>query len=241
MIARLLLLVLSLGCCPGHAVAAELRVAVAANFRDAFDMLSDLYEQQGGSRPEGIYGSSSMLYAQISQGAPFALFLSADRDRPARLVVAGRTAGEVQIYARGRLALWMPGRAATPDALQGGRFAMANPQLAPYGAAARACLEHLALWGENADNAVYGTNVSQAFQFVAARAVPAGFVSYAQLLVQNVPAAEIWLAPPDCHPPIDQGAVVLKGEREAQAAAFLAFLLSEPAQQRLEAMGYIRP
>jgi molybdenum ABC transporter molybdate-binding protein len=241
MTARTLLLLLLLGPAAGSAAADTLRVAVAANFREAFEMVAELYEQQGGARTEGIYGSSGMLYAQANQGAPFALFLSADMERPERLAAAGRTAGPVQVYARGRLVLWMPGKTASPDLLNGRRFAMANPQLAPYGAAARACLEHLGLWGVNAGSAIYGNNVAQAFHFVVSKAVPAGFVAYSQVLSRQVPAAEIWLAPPECHPPIEQGAVVLSGEQAESAQAFLSFLLSEPVQVQLEPLGYGRP
>lgn len=141
MIARTLLLAWSLT--STWAVAAELRAAVAANFRGAFVEVSDLYQQHTGSRPDAVFGSSGMLYAQITQGAPFHLFLSADRERPMLLEASGLTASRVATYARGRLALWMPQRTASLDALANERFALANPQLAPYGAAARTCLEHL--------------------------------------------------------------------------------------------------
>jgi molybdate transport system substrate-binding protein len=83
--------------------------------------------------------------------------------------------------------------------------------------------------------------VAQAFHFVVSRAVPAGFVAYSQLLSRQVPAAEFWLAPADCYPPIAQGAVVLKGEQAAAAEEFLSFLLSEPVQVTLEPLGYGRP
>jgi len=241
MIPRTLLLLILLGPAANGAMADALRVAVAANFREAFELVAGLYEQQGGGRSEGIYGSSGMLYAQATQGAPFALFLSADMERPTRLAASGFTTGPAQVYARGRLVLWMPDRTASPELLRGHRFAMANPQLAPYGAAARACLEHLQLWGENAGRIIYGTNVAQAFHFVVSGAVPAGFVAYSQVLGRQVPAAEIWLAPAECHPPIEQGAVVLKGEHAAAAQDFLSFLLSEPVQAQLESLGYDSP
>jgi molybdate transport system substrate-binding protein len=239
MIARTLLLAWSLT--SPWAAAEQLRLAVAANFRDAYTQISDAYQQRTGVRADGVFGSSGMLYAQITQGAPFHLFLSADRERPLLLETAGLTAGPVATYARGRLALWTPNHAASPDALAAQRFALANPELAPFGAAARTCLERLGLWRASEANAVYGNNVSQAFHFVASGAVTAGFVAYAQVLGRQVPTREIWLAPDSCHEPIEQGAVVLKSETEPEAARFMAFLLSEEVQQRLETLGYARP
>jgi molybdate transport system substrate-binding protein len=239
MIARSLLLAWSLT--STWAGAEELRVAVAANFRDAFVEVSKLYEQHSGTRPDAVFGSSGMLYAQITQGAPFHLFLSADRKRPLQLETAGLTASPVITYARGRLALWMPERDASPDALAGERFALANPQLAPYGEAARACLERLGLWQANEANAIYGNNVSQTFHFVASGAVGAGLVAYAQLLSQDVPTREFWLAPDSCYEPIDQGVVVLKSSFEPEAARFMTFLLGPEVQERLAELGYASP
>ncbi len=239
MIARTLLLAWSLT--STWAAGEELRVAVAANFRDAYVEVQDLYQQQTGVRPDAVFGSSGMLYAQITQGAPFHLFLSADRERPLQLDAAGLAASQVATYARGRLALWMPNRAASPDALAGERFALANPRLAPYGTAARTCLERLGLWQANQANAVYGNNVSQTFHFVASGAVDAGFVAYAQLLGRNVPAREIWLAPDSCYEPIEQGIVLLKSNTEPEAARFMTFLLNDEVRERLEELGYARP
>ena len=129
-------------------------------------------------------------------------------------------------------------RSGCQDALAGERFALANPLLAPYGEAARACLEHLGLWQANEANAVYGNSVSQTFHFVASGAVGAGLVAYAQLLSQDVPTRELWLAPDSCYDPIDQGVVVLKSSFEPEAARFMRFLLSSEIQARLETLGY---
>ncbi len=224
-----------------YAFAEDVRVAVAANFREAFASVTQLYHQATGARPVGVFGSSGMLYAQITQGAPYHLFLSADRERPAKLAADGLTAGAVRVYAVGRLALWAPQRSAAPEVLSDGRFALATPQLAPYGTAARTCLERLGMWRAIESAAVYGTSVSQTYHFIASGAVPAGFVAYAQLVSQQVPPGEIWLAPTSCYDPIEQCAVVLRGRMEAEASRFLAFLLSDQVQHRLEALGYARP
>jgi molybdate transport system substrate-binding protein len=217
-----------------------LRVAVAANFRATFEALAPALERELGVPLEAIYGSSGLLYAQIRQGAPFGAFLSADAERPGILAAEGLTAGPPQTYAVGRLALWMPGATeVSPQSLAkpGLRFSLANPNLAPYGAAARSCLEQLGLWPALASRAVYGASVNQAFHFVTSGGVEAGFIAHAQALDQGLPATELWLAPADCHAPIEQQAVALPAGGEA-AKQLLALLLDPETQRRLVARGY---
>lgn len=215
---------------------APIRVAVAANFRVAFEALSTQFTIMTGTGVDAIYGSSGLLYAQIRQGAPYDAFLSADARRPAALRQDALTPQDPIRYATGRLALWMPGQIARPENLRTTRFALANPKLAPYGLAARQCLETLSLWQAVSRNAVYGSNISQTFQFVSSTGVAGGFVALAQLQANGIALDDIWLAPQDCHEPIEQHAVALNDS--TATAEFLKFLLSNETQATITAMGY---
>lgn len=225
----------------------RLRAAVAANFRDPFTKLSKHYLQSSGDSVQGIFGSSGMLAAQIQQGAPFDLFFSADSERPRDLVTSGHASGEPFTYARGRLALWMPGgmpggmpdQAANPETGVAGRFALANPDFAPYGRAARDCLQSMKLWEQVGKRAVYGNNVSQTYHFIASRGVPAGFIAFSQAIVQNIPSYELWLAPTSCHQPIDQQVVGLRSTKPEAVKRFLRFIAGTEAQSIIGALGYL--
>jgi molybdate transport system substrate-binding protein len=123
-----------------------------------------------------VFGSTGKHYAQIVNGAPYDLFLAADRERPAKLAAAGLSEGQPVTYARGRLGFWMPGRASGPmPQLEGlKRIALANPALAPYGAAAMDVLHRLGHAQSLKGKLVYGENVSQAYAMVASGAAEAG-------------------------------------------------------------------
>ena len=207
-----------------------LRVAVAANFRAAFDAVASGY-------PRALapaYGSSGLLFAQIAQGRPFDVFLSADRARPQGLVERG-LATSPQRYAVGRLALLVNHGTPGPEwANNGTRIAVANPDAAPYGRAAVQVLANLRLEPRR----VVAMNVAQAFHFVASGAVDGAFVAFAQVLAEEIPAERYWLVPEDHHEPIEQVAVVVRGGDEAGARSFLAFLASESARKRIRAAGY---
>ena len=212
----------------------RLRVAVAANFRAAFEQLSR--ELPGDLGVVATYGSSGLLAAQILQGAPFDVFLSADRERPLQLVVEGVAPGQVRPYAVGRVALWTPGVTADPAMVKSNRYTMANPELAPYGRAARDCLESIDLWRPEDNPPVLGTNVSQAFHFVSSGAVDLGFVALSQLVTQQVSEKEMWLCPENIHSPIEQFAVRITDRDEAQR--LIAFLIHPDTQLRLAGFGY---
>lgn len=207
-----------------------LRVAVAANFRAAFDAVASGY-------PRALapaYGSSGLLFAQIAQGRPFDVFLSADRARPQALVERG-LATAPQNYAVGRLALLVNHGTPGPEWANGStRIAVANPDAAPYGRAAVQVLANLRL----EPGRVVAMNVAQAFHFVASGAVDGAFVAFAQVLAEDVAAERYWLVPENHHEPIEQVAVVVRGGDEAGARAFLAFLASESAGKRIRAAGY---
>ncbi|MCZ6854568.1 MAG: molybdate ABC transporter substrate-binding protein [Gammaproteobacteria bacterium] len=227
-----------------------LRAAVAANFRKPFIKLSEHDLQSSSVTVLGIFGSSGMLSAQIQQGAPFDLFFSADSQRPHDLVTSGHAAGEPFTYARGRLILWMPGGIPVPrtpgpsasiESGVAGRFALANPELAPYGRAARECLRSMKLWEQANERAVYGHSISQTYHFVASRGVPAGFIAFSQAVAQNIPSNEVWLVPPTCHLPINQQVVGLRSTQPEAVERFLEFIASADARSIIGALGYVNP
>ncbi|WP_175543834.1 molybdate ABC transporter substrate-binding protein [Atopomonas hussainii] len=231
-----LLLVL---CCLSPAVFAEtpLRVAVAANFLPTAEVLR---AQFGVERMTLHPGATGQLYAQISQGAPFDVFLSADQATAQRLYDEGKALTAPQTYAIGRLALWTPGQPAPEFSQLAGfaRLVMADPKLAPYGAAALSCVQRLVPTWQG--QWLKGTSVAQAHQMLISGAAPAGFVAWSQVL--TAPAAEVRLLPEACHAPLIQQAVLLKRSAPHPAAqAFWDFLYSPSARQQIAAGGYAAP
>lgn len=216
----------------------SLRIAVAANFRAPFTALSAEFAELKGIKLVPVFGASGMLATQIRQGAPFDVFLSADLARPQALIEDGLADGPVRLYARGRVALWTPGRRASPQVLGLGRIALPNPKLAPYGQAAVECLQALQIWGRHQGSLVFGSNAAQVGHFLSSGALPAGFVALGQLKATEVPAEHYWLCPQHSHRPIDQGAVPLPGRAAEQAASFLDFLTGSRVQVRLADLGY---
>ena len=225
------------------ALAETAHVAVAANFTAAAEELEALFEANGEHQLELSFGATGQLYAQISQAAPFDVFLAADTARPERAIAEGfGVDGSFFVYAEGQLALYAPGLDVSgDDAVLKGDFeklAIADPGAAPYGAAAVEALRALGLYGAIGPKLVMGENISQALQFVESGNAELGFVAASQVLDK----ADVWLVPADLHAPIAQGAVLLKqGADNAAARAFLDFLRSEEAVVVIEAAGYAVP
>lgn len=248
MVSRLvpaLLLVLSF---TGPAAADEAVVAVAANFTEVAEQLEKEFERQSGHTLTFVAGSTGKLYAQIANGAPFDVFLSADQERPERLEKERlAVAGSRFTYATGRLTLWSaePGRvggdgAATLRRGEFRRLAIANPDLAPYGAAAKETLEKLGLWQRLADKIVMGETIGQAHTLVASGNAELGFVALSSVLSPRNPTkGSRWDLPPNLHSPIRQDAVLLaKGAGNPAARRFLDFLRSEKAKAVIRRYGY---
>lgn len=246
-----------LGLCAGFAVAAaaagaaesaeRARIAVAANFAEALERLRPGFEQATGHRLELVTGSTGKLYAQISNGAPFDVLLAADQARPERLEREGLAVpGTRFTYAVGRLVLWSPNAdvvAGDGAALlrQGAyrRLAMANPDLAPYGLAAREALQTLGIYESLRGRIVLGESVGQAYAMVATGNAELGLVALAQLHGERAVAGSHWLVPQNLHGPIRQDAVLLtRAESNSAARDFLAHLRSEAAAEVLHAFGF---
>lgn len=230
-----------------NAAAEEAQLAVAANFATTAKALAGEFTRASGHRLTLSSGSTGKFYAQIKNGAPFDVFLSADEDTPSRLEKEGlAVAGSRFTYAVGKLVLWSPQAGLVDDkgeVLQGTMFkrlAIANPRLAPYGAAAQQALEKLGLWTAMQSKLVQGENIAQAFQFVASGNAELGFVALSQLRESDkAKAGSHWVVPATLHAPLRQDAVLLaRAERNAAARKFLEYLRSAPARELVRSYGY---
>lgn len=225
----------------GAARADTVNVAVAANFTAVAEELAPLFRARTGHEVTYSFGATGQLYTQITQGAPFAVLLAADDERPARAVDDGFGVEDtVFTYAIGTLALYSTvldladGRAV----LEAGAFdklAIADPTTAPYGRAATEVIAALGLTQAITPRLVTGENIAQTLQFVETGNAELGFVAASQV----VGKARVWSVPADLYQPIRQDAVLLKaGEANPAAAAFLEFLRSDAAVAVIEAAGY---
>lgn len=225
-----------------------LRLAVAANFAPALKPLVEAFESETGHRVSVVYGSTGKLYAQIVNGAPFDLLLAADQARPLRLVEEGRALAETRCtYAVGQLVLWSrdagrigsnPREALEDPGLR--HLAIANPDIAPYGAAARELLEGWGLWEALAPKRVQGEDIGQVFQMVATGNAELGLVAASQLKAWPADqAGSQWVVPAGLHAPIAQDLVRLARAAESPAArAFERFMGSRSARADIQALGY---
>lgn len=226
---------------PASAIADEALVAVATNFAEATEKLKENFEETSGHTLKVVTGSTGHLYAQIVYGAPFDVFLAADAARPRLLEQSGAAIdGTGFVYAVGRLTLWSPG--AEPVSLERPvrSLAIANPELAPYGAAARETMQSMRIWDAFKDKIVMGENAGQAFALVATQNAEVGFVALSYVLSsRNTQRGSRWDVPAEYYSPIRQEAVLLQhGYDNPAATEFLAFLQSEPARATIESLGY---
>lgn len=233
------------------------RVAVAANFMQPMQALGEHFTAASGHELRLSFGSSGAFYAQISNGAPFDILLSADRAIPERLEREGKAvAGSRFTYARGRLVLWsadshlidaeaLASEPAGLLALDFRRLALANAALAPYGRAAEQVLEAIDPAATLAPRLVRGDNVAQVFQFVSSGNAELGFVAYSQVLAagsQQLRSGSGWIIPDTLHAPIEQDAVWLQqGADKPAAAELLEFLRSAEGKAIIAAHGYTTP
>jgi len=232
---------------PGPCNAAELRVATASNFRNAMNALAPRFEQVSGHRVVPVYGSTGKHFAQIVNGAPFDAFFAADARRPERLEQEGfAVPGSRFTYARGRLVLWSP----RADYVDGNglvlghenfrRLAIANPELAPYGAAAREVLEALGLWRQLAQRLVQGENVGQAFLFVRSGNAELGFIAWSQLVSGVKPVeGSFWMVPENLYNPVEQQALALTDTEATHT--FMSFIRGPEAAGIIREHGYATP
>jgi molybdate transport system substrate-binding protein len=229
------------------AVAETLNVAVASNFIAAMQQIEREFESSSEHELRLIRGSSGKHYAQISNGAPFDVFLSADQSRPRRLMEEGSAvATSLTTYALGQLALW--GR--EDDLVLNQEYllntynyeviAIANPRLAPYGQAASELLATLGLSSILADRLVMGENVAQAFQFAFSGNADLGLVAYSQTLSDSLSGrGATWLVPVELYQPIRQDLVIVNDSPAARE--LVEFLTSAAVHDILLTHGYLLP
>ena len=229
------------------AQAAEATVAVAANFAGPMARIAADFTAATGHTLKLSSGATGKFYTQIVQGAPFDVLLSADDETPRRLVNEGHAvAGTAFTYAIGQLVLWSatPGLVDAQGAVLGTagwrHLAIANPKVAPYGAAAMQVLQARGLAQTLAPKLVTGESIAQAYQFVATGNADLGFVALSQVAVPGRPTAgSMWRVPENQYAEIRQDAVLLKpGADNPAATAFLAYLQTAPARALIQAHGY---
>jgi molybdate transport system substrate-binding protein len=234
------------------AQAQELSIAAAADLKFAMGELSETFEKQTRTRVNVTYGSSGNFFSQMQNGAPFDLFFSADIEYPKKLQAAGLAErGTLYEYGIGRIVIWVPAVARTDVAKLGWntlldasieKVAIANPEHAPYGRAAVAALQKAGIYEQVRAKLVYGENISQAAQFVQSGNAQAGIVAMSLAVSPAMRGGKRWDIPPDMHPPLEQGAIVLSDARnKGSARAFLDFVKSPAGRAILANYGFELP
>lgn len=229
------------------AIADEVKVAVAANFTAPIQAIAPAFEKATGHKLVASFGATGQFYAQIQNGAPFDVFLSADDSTPAKLESEGATVpGSRFTYAIGSLVLWSADASyldGTDAALKAGQFkhlSIANPKAAPYGLAATQVLAKLGLSEAVKGKLVEGQNITQAQQFVATGNAELGFVALSQVYKDGkVSSGSAWIVPAELHEPIKQDAAILKpGANNPAATALVEYLKGPEAAKVIESFGY---
>ena len=234
------------------AKAEEVTVAVAANFAAPMQKIAQAFEQDTGHKALLAFGATGKFYAQIKNGAPFAVLLSADDETPARLEKEGvAIAGTRFTYAIGRLALWSKnpllvddkGQVLLSNATDKNSFkkiAIADPKLAPYGAAAIEVLGRMDALAKLTPKLVQGDSIGQAFQFVMTENAELGFVALSQISIAGrITQGSAWVVPQNLYTPLKQEAVLLPlGKNNAAALALMKYMRTDRAQAIIRAYGY---
>lgn len=242
---------------PSDALAAptaRVRIAAASDLRFAMDDLAAAWKAAHPKvEVEVAYGSSGTFFAQISQGAPYDAFFSADADYPRRLAEAGLAgSGATRLYAIGQICLWARSDSALDVSSRGlnaltdasvEKVSIANPEHAPYGRAAVAALEAAGIYEMIRPKLVLGENVSQAAQFVESGGADAGIIALSLALSPPLKdAGRYSVVPPDSYPPLEQGVLVLDSSADPGAAgAFVDFVLGPDGRAVLDRYGFLPP
>ncbi|BFM50995.1 molybdate ABC transporter substrate-binding protein [Marinomonas sp. THO17] len=228
--------------------AETLRLAVASNFIRPIQAIAEDYQALTGHKLLVSYGSSGKLYAQIRHQAPFDIFLSADQDKPQKLIENQLAiADSYVIYARGQLALWSTSPIRLDQLserlLQAKHLAIANPKLAPYGLAAQQILQKLSLWQTLQTRLVMGENIGQTYQFLHSGNVDMGFIALSQARMTPRTKQDpvfILALPEEDYEAIKQAGVILSHSTHPKLAKhFMNYLLSPEVQQRIAQFGYL--
>lgn len=231
------------------ALADEVSVAVAANFTAPMQKIAADFEKVTGHKVAIAFGATGKFYAQIKNGAPFELLLAADDETPAKLIKENAAvAGSQFSYAMGKLVLWSAKPAIVDGAgevLKKGGFdhlAIANPKVAPYGAAAIEVMKALGVNDTLQPKIVTGESISQTYQFIQSGNALLGFVALSQVLKDGKIEGSSWVIPAKLYTPIRQDAVILeKGKGKPAAEALMKYLKSDKAKAVITSFGYELP
>lgn len=231
----------------GLSAAAEVQVAVAANFSAPMQKIATEFEKDTGHKVQLAFGATGKFYAQIKNGAPFEILLAADDETPVKLEKeGGGVAGTRFTYAIGKLVLWSAKTGFVDnqgEVLKKGDFkhvSIANPKLAPYGQAAIEALTALKLLDAIQPKFVQGENIAQTYQFIATGNAELGFVALSQVMKDGkIAEGSAWIVPASLHQPIRQDAVLLEnGKDKPAAAALLKYLGGEKSKAIIKSYGY---
>ena len=251
--AKILVLTILIAISPRPFAAEKLTIAAASDLKFCLDEIVTAFKRSHmGADIDVIYGSSGNFKTQIEQGAPFDLYFSADIGYPKKLEEAGLIVpGSVYRYAIGRIVLWT-NHASRRDVSKGmdvlrdpavKKIAIANPKHAPYGRAAVAAMQHFKVYDEAKDRLVLGENISQAAQFIESGACDVGVIALSLALAPTMKAAgTYWEIPSDAHPPLEQGAAILKSSKQQETAKqFLEFMRGSQGQEIMKRYGFMLP
>ena len=232
--------------------AGEVMVAVAANFTAPMQKIAQAFEQDTGHKAQLAFGATGKFYAQIKNGAPFAVLLAADDETPARLEKEGlAVAGSRFTYATGRLALWSKSPSLVDDkgeVLRSNSFeklgihkiALADPKLAPYGIAAMEVINKMGVQAVVTPKLVQGESIGQTYQFVSTENAQLGFVALSQISFDGrITEGSAWVVPQSMHTPLKQDAVLLNpGKDNTAAHALLKYLQADKSKTIIRQYGY---
>ncbi|WBL44745.1 molybdate ABC transporter substrate-binding protein [Algoriphagus halophytocola] len=228
----------------------RLVIAAASDLQFALDSVIQVFNQRHQVKVDVIYGSSGKLFEQISNGAPFDLYFSADIAYPQKLAENGLAASEVYAYGLGRIVIWSRKIAVVKEQMHAfknsriRKIAIANPAHAPYGMRAEEALLHFKLWTEVESKLVFGENISQTAQFVTSGAADIGIVALSLALSPNMQkqGGNYYLIPAESHKPLVQGAVITKfGQGKKLGVDFLDFVKGQEAGNILSYYGFTKP
>jgi molybdate transport system substrate-binding protein len=244
-----LVLALFVACKKSPAASDPIRVAAASDLTLAFEEVSQVFEREAGKKVSFSFGSTGLLARQIREGAPFDLFAAANVSFVDDVIRAGACdESSKAFYARGRIAIWSKsgGRARPPESLSElsdrrfVRIAIANPEHAPYGAAAREALRRAGIWETLAPRMVYGENVRQALQFAESGNAEVAIVAYSLAIVEK--GGSFQLIEESRHQPIDQALVVCsRGSNREGGRAFAQFLSGKAGRSIMKRYGFVLP
>ena len=235
--------------CSKPASTEPLRVAAAADLADAFAEIGRDFTAKTGTKVDVSYGSTGLLSKQISEGAPFQVFAAANVSFVDDVVKKGSCLGDTKkTYARGRIVLWASDRSRLPATLEGlrdpkfAKIALANPEHAPYGMAAKQALTKAGLWKDIEPRAVFGENVQQTMTFAKSGNAEVAFIALSLAINAGGGALDI---DPALHDPLDQAMVVCKGGAAAgpdtAARAFVEYVGSEAGRTTMRKYGFLLP